>query len=57
MGLSIRRVAVEAKVGTDTVVRIARMIEKPTLRKMMDGLGKNKMPFKTKTPWIFGKSD
>ncbi len=47
-GLSIRNIARQVKVGTDTVVRIARMIEKssrPT-RKII-----------TNTPWIFGKSD
>lgn len=57
IGLSIRKVAAEAKVGTDTVVRIARMIERPALRKMVDSLEKKKLSFKTKTPWIFGKSD
>lgn len=54
-GLSIRQVAKEVKVGTDTVVRVARMMEKTNLRKLLDEvLGKDK--FKTNTPWIFGKS-
>lgn len=46
-GLSIRDIARRVKVGTDTVVRVASMIEKssrPT-RKII-----------TNTPWIFGKS-
>lgn len=54
-GLSIRQIAKEVKVGTDTVVRVARMMEKTNLRKLLDEvLGKRK--FKTRTPWIFGKS-
>lgn len=46
-GLSIRKIAERIKVGTDTVVRVARMIEiHPKTKKI-----------KTQTPWIFGKSD
>lgn len=46
-GLSIRKIAERIKVGTDTVVRVARMIEiHPKAKKI-----------KTQTPWIFGKSD
>ena len=46
-GLSIRKIAEKVKVGTDTVVRVARMIEKhPKVRRI-----------KSSTPWIFGKSD
>lgn len=46
-GLSIRRIAEKVKVGTDTVVRVAKMVEKqPNIKKI-----------KTQTPWIFGKSD
>lgn len=52
-GLSIRSVAREVKVGTDTVVRVAKMAEKENLRKVL----KKKLPFKTQTPWIFGKSN
>lgn len=46
-GLSIRKVAEKVKVGTDTVVRVARMIERRPSTK----------PIKTSTPWIFGKSE
>ncbi|MBI4036377.1 hypothetical protein HY386_00675 [Candidatus Daviesbacteria bacterium] len=54
-GLSIRQVAKEAKVGTDTVVRVARMSDKNSLRKALD---KNReLNIKPKTPWIFGKSE
>lgn len=47
-GLSIRDIARRVKVGTDTVVRTARMVEKSShpIRKII-----------TNTPWIFGKSD
>ncbi len=56
-GLSIRKVAVRVKVGTDTVVRIARMMEKGPLRKLLDTeIGKDRK-FKSSTPWIFGKSE
>lgn len=53
-GLSIRSIAKEAKVGTDTVVRVARMFEKGNLEKVLNKGSKNK--FKTNTPWIFGKN-
>ena len=45
--LSIRKIAERLKVGTDTVSRVARMIEKfPKVKRI-----------KSKTPWIFGKSE
>src|SRR5438874_56513 len=55
-GLSIRNIAKQVKVGTDTVVRVARMVEKGSVRKL---LGKNDFSkkVKTNTPWIFGKSN
>ncbi|KKR80474.1 MAG: hypothetical protein UU29_C0012G0024 [Candidatus Daviesbacteria bacterium GW2011_GWA2_40_9] len=53
-GLSIRKIAQQAKVGTDTVVRVARMAEKRGLRRLLDKQLKTK---KSKTPWIFGKSE
>lgn len=53
-GLSIRAIAKEAKVGTDTVVRVARMIEKGPLRKLLDK--ENSKKIRSNTPWIFGKS-
>lgn len=54
-GLSIRKIAEQVNVGTDTVVRVARMAEKRNLKKILkkDQLGKK---IKSKTPWIFGKS-
>ena len=52
-GLSIRNIAEQVKVGTDTVVRVARMIERKNLRKFLTGNRK----IQTKTPWIFGKSE
>lgn len=54
-GLSIRKVAEKVKVGTDTVVRVVRMLEKNSLRKLVDKHNQKK-PFKTNTPWIFGKN-
>ena len=55
-GLSVRKIAAKIKVGTDTVIRVARMAEKENLRASL----KNKNPikkFKTNTSWIFGKSN
>ena len=60
-GLSIRKIASKAKVGTDTVVRVARMAEKGDLRKKISKafprISKASLRVKTSTPWIFGKSD
>lgn len=56
-GLSIRKVAAQAKVGTDTVVRVARMMEKGKLRSIIKKDHLNERKFKTGTPWIFGKND
>lgn len=57
-GLSIRKVAEQVRVGTDTVVRVARMIESaPHLRKFLDKERRSFVRIKSKTPWIFGKSD
>ncbi len=52
-GLSIRNIAKQLKVGTDTVVRVARMIDKGEIKKALKS--EKKLPFKTNTPWIFGK--
>ncbi len=54
-GLSIRNIAQQIGVGTDTVVRVSRMMEKGDLKKVIQT--KPKLPFKTRTPWIFGKSE
>lgn len=52
-GLSIRKIAERIKVGTDTVVRTIRMVERNnTLSKP-----RKEKKIKTQTPWIFGKSD
>lgn len=56
-GLPIRRIAEEVKVGTDTVVRVSRMIERGDLQKLLDKERGLKHKIKTNTPWIFGKSE
>lgn len=43
-GLSIRKIAAQVKVGTDTVVRVARMAERKGINR-------------SKNPWVFGKSE
>ncbi len=53
-GLSIRRIAEKVKVGTDTVVRVARIIERGNLKVSKKA---KKSSFKTSTPWIFGKNE
>lgn len=52
-GLSIRAVAQKLKVGTDTVVRVSRMMHKENLREILD----QKKPAPAKTSWVFGKSE
>lgn len=52
-GIAIRRIASEVKVGTDTVVRVIRMVEKNNLLSSKNNLKK----IKSSTPWIFGKLD
>lgn len=51
-GLSIRAISVKIKVGTDTVVRVARMLEKNSSLK--SGVSKT---VQVETPWIFGKTE
>lgn len=53
-GLSIRQISQKVKVGTDTVVRVARMMEKITLK---GAYLKDKLESSSKTSWVFGKSD
>lgn len=51
-GFSIRRIAEKVEVGTDTVVRAARMIESRS------SLGSDKRKkIKNSTSWVFGKSN
>ncbi len=53
-GLSIRSVALKVKVGTDTVVRASKMLQKSRINKIL-GKRQTVRQFKTQTPWIFGK--
>lgn len=53
-GLSIRKIASKVKVGTDTVVRTARLIEGNIV---LTAKSKSVKKIKSRTPWIFGKSD
>lgn len=55
-GLSIRGIAAEAEVGTDTVVRTIRMVEQNESLRRYDKQG-YKSKIKTSTPWIFGKGN
>lgn len=54
-GLSIRQVAKQVKVGTDTVVRMSRMVGKNNLRKKLQAT----LPQtgQAKSTWIFGRSE
>ncbi len=56
-GLTIRQAAAQAKVGTDTVVRVARMAEKSEVRKEVDKELNTHRKIRTNTPWIFGKNE
>lgn len=49
-GLSIRKVAERARVGTDTVVRVARKLESSQkLRELL-----KKSPSRSASKWVFG---
>ncbi|MBI2600721.1 hypothetical protein HYW42_02100 [Candidatus Daviesbacteria bacterium] len=52
-GLTIREIAQQVKVGTDTVVRTAKMIQNRDINSKISEDKKAKLP----TSWIFGKSD
>ena len=56
-GLSIRKVAEKVRVGTDTVVRVARIMERSNLRQLLDKQVSKVGKFKSQTPWIFGKNN
>lgn len=51
-GLSIRQIAKQVKVGTDTVVRTIKLTQKKGFKSTME-----KRKIKSSTPWIFGKSN
>ncbi len=53
-GLSVRKIAEEVKVGTDTVVRTSRIYERASLKDVLDSNHKEEN-IKSQTPWIFGK--
>lgn len=53
-GLTMRKIAERAKVGTDTVVRVAKMMKNRNLRSNEKPMFKK---IKTSTPWIFGKPE
>ena len=58
-GLSIRSIASQVEVGTDTVVRLSRLAERKGLLKNPRNTRKKVTPqVKTnKTSWVFGKSE
>lgn len=49
--LSVRKIAEKVGVGTDTVIRTIRLIDKAGLKKQLNP----KKRMKSSTPWIFGK--
>lgn len=56
-GLSVRKIADEVKVGTDTVVRVTKMMQSGELQKTLDKEKRGLKKIKTSTPWIFGKTE
>jgi uncharacterized protein YerC len=56
-GLSVRVIAQQVKVGTDTVVRVTRMAERKNLKKTINLIKEKEDIDKSSTSWIFGKSD
>lgn len=56
-GLAIRKIADEVKVGTDTVMRVSKMMQSEELKKTLDKEKRGLKKIKTSTPWIFGKNE
>lgn len=56
-GLPVRRIAEDVKVGTDTVVRVSKMMQTGELQKVLDKEKRGIKKLKTSTPWIFGKTE
>ncbi len=56
-GLPIRKIAEEVKVGSDTVVRVSKMMQSGELQKILDKEKRGLRKIKTSTPWIFGKNE
>lgn len=54
-GQTIRSISEEVKVGTDTVVRVSKMLDGKNITGKI--LRKKDFKIKSNTPWIFGKSD
>ncbi|MFA5932812.1 MAG: Trp family transcriptional regulator [Microgenomates group bacterium] len=56
-GLPVRKIAEDVKVGTDTVVRVSKMMQSGELQKTLDKEKRGLKKIKTSTPWIFGKTE
>lgn len=56
-GSPIRKIAEDVKVGTDTVVRVSKMMQSGELQKILDTEKRGVKKIKTSTPWIFGKTE
>lgn len=56
-GITIRKIAEEVKVGSDTVVRVSKMMQTGELQKVLDKEKRGLKKLKTSTPWIFGKTE
>lgn len=56
-GLPVRKIAEEVKVGSDTVVRVSKMMQQGELQKILDKEKRGLRKIKTSTPWIFGKNE
>lgn len=56
-GLPIRKIAEDVKVGSDTVVRVSKMMQAGELQKVLDKEKRGLRKIKTSTPWIFGKNE
>lgn len=56
-GLPVRKIADEVKVGTDTVMRVSKMMQSGEFQKTLDKEKRGLRKIKTSTPWIFGKTE
>lgn len=56
-GLPVRKIAEDVKVGSDTVVRVSKMMQSGDLQKTLDKEKRGLRKIKTSTSWIFGKTE
>lgn len=57
VGVSIRKIAKLVKVGSDTVVRVSKMMKQNNLHEYLTNNTKQSVKIRNQTSWVFGKSE